>query len=445
MANQTGILMKVNAQWIHRTVAAAILLLASSSLALASLKVFPGAQGFGTDTPAGRGGRVIRVTNLNDSGSGSLRDAVQTAGPRIILFEVGGDLKLANDLAIALPFVTVAGQSAPFPGIQISGGRITIQTHDVLLQHLRIRFGDANPAHAGDGSHALRVISGAAQVVIDHCTLMWAADEVASIWTNDRPIQDVTFSNNIIAEGLGAHGYGTLIGSKYPPTSGRGGVERVSIFANLYAHNLERNPSVSRDVSAVVKNNLCYNAGWEFMVLALNRGPATVSVIRNHCITGGSDIVRVRGKNHPAIVVDAGGQGSRIYLEENLLTGKYQRSLFRDETTDATVSTPPLRDDAEALPVTLVRAQVLRTAGAWPAYRDSAERRLIAEVRDEVGRHKVTLAEAGGWPGDYARMTRRSLTPLLPAQPQEDDDGDGYSNIEEVLQQMARAVENPPA
>lgn len=410
----------------------------AAAYADAPIKVFPEASGFGSETPAGRGGQIIIVTNLNDSGKGSLRDAVQTSGPRIIVFAVGGHIKLVNDLTIAQPFVTIAGQSAPFPGIQISGGRITIQTHDVLLQHLRSRYGDYSGTN---NSHALRVISGAYNVVVDHCTLMWADDEVASIWTNKLPIHDVTFSNNIIAEGLGRHGYGTIVGAGYAPPLGANWVNRVSIIRNLYAHNLERNPTVSRDVNAVIINNLCYNAEWEFMVLGVNNGPATVSVIGNHLITGASDSA-ARGRGGAAIQVAAGGKGSCVYQKDNLLTGRFQRAIFADKTALSTVSSPPLLDDSTILASTAVKSHVLRSAGAWPAQRDSVERRLIAEVRNETGKHKKSITEAEGWPDDYTRMTFRDFTPFIPANPHGDTDGDGYSNIEEVLHKLSEEVEN---
>ena len=100
------------------------------------MKIYPSAQGFGTDTIAGRGGRVIRVTNLDDGGPGSLRAAMRSNGPRCIVFEVAGIIHLAESLFVAEPFLSVYGQTAPWPGITIRGGTVRIQAHDVLLQHL---------------------------------------------------------------------------------------------------------------------------------------------------------------------------------------------------------------------------------------------------------------------------------------------------------------------
>src|SRR5690606_26207994 len=109
----------------------------------------PGAVGFGTNTPAGRGGSVYRVTNLNNSGSGSLRYGLESVtGPRVIIFDVSGVIDLQSDLVIRddsvgdYGNVTVAGQTAPYPGITLKGGGIDIRSHDVLIQHIAIRPGN---------------------------------------------------------------------------------------------------------------------------------------------------------------------------------------------------------------------------------------------------------------------------------------------------------------
>ena len=107
-----------------------------------SLLVVPDIEGFGVDTRAGRGGTILRVTNLNDSGEGSLRAALELPEPRTVLFEVGGGITLSEAIVISQPFVTVAGETAPSPGITLNGAGIIINTHDVLVRHLRIRVGD---------------------------------------------------------------------------------------------------------------------------------------------------------------------------------------------------------------------------------------------------------------------------------------------------------------
>ena len=151
------------------------------------LPVFPGAEGFGTRTPAGRGGKVIEITSLADDGPGTLRAALQDPSPRIIVFRVAGTIELRGELAIAQPFVTVAGQTAPGGGISIKNAGIGISTHDVLIQHLRVRPGkegrvnpENNDAISILGRHGN--VGGAYNVVLDHISASWGEDETISTW-----------------------------------------------------------------------------------------------------------------------------------------------------------------------------------------------------------------------------------------------------------------------
>src|SRR3954447_19979756 len=187
-------------------------LLIASLLALrlsAVQPVFPGAQGFGIDTSAGRGGKIIRVTNLNGDGPGSLRAAVDTKGPRIIVFEVGGVIDLnRKPIVIAEPFVTIAGQTAPSPGITIIRAGIDIETHDILMQHIRVRMGDAGqPKKSGWEPEVTTKGPQCYNIVVDHCSMSWAVDENLSASGPryngpEGTTRRVTFSNNIIAEAL---------------------------------------------------------------------------------------------------------------------------------------------------------------------------------------------------------------------------------------------------
>lgn len=147
--------------------------------AASALPVLPGAVGFGMDTPAGRGGAVHRVTNLNASGPGSLKACVDASGPRTCIFEVSGTIRMSSDLDITNPNITIAGQTAPSPGIMIRGAGIRVGASDVLLQHLRVRPGDAADGPDPGNRDALKVSSQTpiSNVVIDHCSFSWAMDE----------------------------------------------------------------------------------------------------------------------------------------------------------------------------------------------------------------------------------------------------------------------------
>src|SRR5262245_37354590 len=221
---------------MRRRLTSTCLLAATLALGAAgaqALPVIPGAAGYGMDTAAGRGGSAIRVTNLNASGAGSLKACIDASGPRTCVFEVSGTIRITSDLIVRNGRLTIAGQTAPSPGITIRGAALRInQTSDVLVQHLRVRAGDDPNGPDPDNRDSLKIEGSDAtpvrNIVIDHCTFSWAIDEVASVW---GPHDNVTLSNNIFAEplhesihpsasgGVTPHGFGVIIGSS--PTGGR--------------------------------------------------------------------------------------------------------------------------------------------------------------------------------------------------------------------------------
>ena len=230
-----------------------------------SVRVFPGARGFGVRTQAGRGGRIIRVTNLNTEGAGSLREAVLARGPRLVVFEVGGVIDLqAKPLAVTEPFLTLAGQTSPSPGITLVRGGFAIRTHDVLLHHLRVRPGDGGLKKAG-GSDLGVTLSGpeAYNIVIDHCSITWG---VAANLSIGGPLTDsesgtaryVTVSNSLIAEALQES---TVKGAPSMGASVADGCTNIAFIANLFAHNDQGNPSFRAGTTGVVVNNIIYNPG----------------------------------------------------------------------------------------------------------------------------------------------------------------------------------------
>lgn len=252
------------------------------------LLAFPGAEGRAAKTPGGRGGRIIRVTTLAADGPGSLREAVEAKGPRIVVFEVGGVIDLARSvLDIREPYLTIAGQTAPSPGITIIRGGIDVRGHDVVIRHIRVRTGvDGQPKLSGWEADSLST-AGAYNVIIDHCTFSWALDENMSAsgprftgstvaeWRKGTS-HDITFSYNLAAEGIadgshpkGEHSKGSLI---HDNATG------ILIWRNVYAHNVERSPLLKGGVQAVLVNNLIYNPGqkavhYNLMALEWGRQP----------------------------------------------------------------------------------------------------------------------------------------------------------------------------
>ncbi|MGD8698399.1 MAG: Ig-like domain-containing protein [Gemmatimonadales bacterium] len=394
-----------------------------------ALAVFPGAEGFGVETPAGRHGAILKVTNLDDSGPGSLRAALGSAGPRTIVFEVAGTIALSADLDIREPFVTLAGQTAPSPGITLRGAGLRVFTNDVLIQHIRIRVGDAESGPDPKIRDALQVLGPHAyNVVVDHISASWAIDEVVSTW---YPLHDVTIRNSIIAEGLhqslhpeGPHSTGLLIGDES---------ERVAVIGNLFAHNYARNPQFKGGTSGIVANNLIYDPGYQSVRIsdAYDTGPSLVSVVGNVLVTGPSTI-----NDYLVSIGSSTKEGTGVYLADNIAPTVLR--ISSDLQIDPLVGTPPIWTDPLTLRATDdVRAWVLAHAGARPADRDAVDLRIVSEVVQGGGRIINSQTEVGGWPAQPAR----SRLLQIPTDPFGDSDGDGYTNLEEWLHAMAAEVE----
>lgn len=394
------------------------------------LKVFPGAVGFGTESVAGRGGAIIKVTNLNDQGPGSLRNALKQEGPRIVVFEVGGMISLADRIIVDNPYVTIAGQTAPSPGITLKGAGITIRTHDVLLQHLRIRVGDSPQGPdpmIRDGMEILGPES--FNVVVDHVSASWAIDENGSTW---YPLSGVTINQCIFSEGLknslhpkGPHSMGLLIGDHS---------HDIFIRGNLFAHNSERNPRINGDTSVVLVNNLAYNVqSSSFVLIGSIKGSSHVSAAGNVFLKGPNTRSRV-----VAIKVDEDAtKGTAIYLKDNIPSFS---EFDYEGQFDPRVQAPPIWvSPLEVMRSEFVEDWVLANAGARPLDRDDVDKRVVAEVKNRSGKVIDKPEDSGGWLS--FEQSKRPF--VVPMRPHDDDDGDGYSNIEEVLHELSRQLEPP--
>ena len=251
-----------------------------------AVPVLPGAIGHGITTPAGRGGKVIRVTNTNADGAGSLKACVDASGPRVCVFEVSGTITLPDDLTFRNRYITVAGQTAPSPGITLRGAGVLVKTSDVLIQHIRVRPGDAAGGEPPSNRDALKIEAPStapiSNVVIDHCTFTWSVDEIASAW---QYWNNISLLNNIFAEPLhdsihpeGKHGFGVLIG----PVDGN-----ATMAGNLFANMQSRNPMTAATRTVIV-NNLVYNWGNTAIDLQ-SRGDVTQNSVVGNVFLRGPD------------------------------------------------------------------------------------------------------------------------------------------------------------
>jgi hypothetical protein len=370
-------------------------------------------------TAGGNGGRIVRVTNLEADGAGSLKAAIESPVPRTIVFEVGGVIDLAGHaLNVRSPYVTIAGQTAPSPGITLIRGGIDVRTHDVVIEHLRVRTGEAGFAkHSGWERDGLSTHPGAADVIVDHCSFAWATDENLSAsgerfagttpdaWRASTS-HNLTYSNNIIAEGLaysthgkpGEHSKGSLIHDN---------VTDILIVGNLYAHNGQRNALFKGGTRGAFINNLIFDPGKRAVHYNLWASEWGDHPYQTGKLAVVGNVLRGGASTDRAIAFFMiGGEGDvELYQADNIaldrsgtplpMSGRYKDASGRiiDVATR-----PGLPLDIEPLPAARVADAVLAHAGARPWERDAVDLRVIEEAKSGAGHIIDSENEVGGYP-----------------------------------------------
>jgi pectate lyase len=417
----------------------------------ATIPAFPGAEGFGSTTPGGRGGRVILVTNLDDTGPGSFRAACEAEGPRIVIFRVSGLITLAKKIVIKNPYLTIAGQTAPGDGICLRNYTFVIATHDVVVRYLRSRLGDLS-AQEDD---SITLVAGAKNVILDHCSATWSIDEALSLAGD---VSNVTIQWCLIAEGLnhskhakGDHGYGSLSRANGP----------VTWHHNLWAHNTSRNPRLGDNYGRPpfptfdVRNNVIYDYGE--IASGLTQGVLKVNYVANYIRPGPSSKARtpihiggpsdlnffIRGnifEGNAALTTD-----NSLFFDPVMIDGKRQVQTVADPYDAPTVTTATAEQAYEA---------VLLSVGASLPRRDAADARIVDEVRRRKGSIIDSQAQVGGWPdlkstaapvdSDGDGMPdlwerRHGLNPHDPSDGAKVKNKDGYTNLEEYLNSIKPA------
>ncbi len=460
----------------------------------ARIPAFPGAWGGGMYSFGGRGGKVIVVTNLNDSGPGSFRHACEQGGPRIIVFNVAGIIRLKDRLSIRAPYVTIDGSSAPGDGVCIAGDTVQLDTHDIILRHLRFRRGKTDAADRDDSLGG----NPTGNLIIDHVSASWSLDENISMYRHmyrppgaetdlKLPTVNVTIQNSISSESLNIfhHAFGSTIGGL-----------NSTFHHNLWACNTGRNPSVGMYGDFTFVNNVIFN--WRHRSIDGGDQRSLFNIFNNYFKPGpGTPSGAIRHRllkpesERSKTVIDNFG---RAYVSGNVVEG--------DERVTRNNWDGGVQPEVKAHPVAGVLARirvdepfshaplritsatdaylyVLANAGATLPRRDPVDVRILQEVRtgvippltiapgsaekarfygyaDKWTRELASLvplgfitdpSEVGGWP-DYkgtpypdadsdglpdAWETAHGLNPNDAADAVKDLNGDGYTNIEDFL------------
>ncbi|MBN1868206.1 polysaccharide lyase [Candidatus Sumerlaeota bacterium] len=437
------------------------------------IPAFPGAEGFGAYTYGGRKGAILEVTSLEDDGSsGTLRWALESRQPRIVVFRVSGLITLTKPISIGYPYITVAGQTAPGDGICVRGESVHIDTHDVVIRYMRFRRG---PALGRDDSLGGNPI---ANVMVDHCSCSWGLDENVSIYRQNpkcedgfgvkMPTRNVTIQWTISSEALNPnnHAFGGTWGGRH-----------ASFHHNLFACNTGRNPSIGWGDLIDYRNNVIFN--WRHRTMDGGGGNSPVNVVANYFKPGPAvnqgpiqyRIAKVQHFDNPG----PRGATGRWYVAGNVVEGfpevtadNWKGMEFDDDRENRPKEelVKIFRVDAPtpALPIFQQSAEkayklVLAGAGATLPKRDPVDERIVEAVRTgkpTVGNGIVNdPAEVGGWPeyksadppvdtdhdgmpdeweirygfdpnGSEGHKTRQDG-------PRQDNDRDGHTNVEEYL------------
>lgn len=420
---------------------------------------FPGAEGFGAHAFGGRGGALYRVTNLEDSGPGSLRAAAEAEEPRIVIFDVSGTIFLESRIQVTHPYITIAGQTAPGGGITVTGRKFDVQTHDVIIRHLRFRRG----VHGEDVDEwSFRIRSGT-HVIVDHVTATWGVDGNLGVTRMDH----ATVQNSMLAKPLwdsihpkGVRGYGALV-------RGRHGA-RYSLLRNLWANHRARVPRPGNYVSAAedpagllvdFRNNVIHEGvGANYDVDSVTH----YNIVNNYCLTNWrliehSPYARGHLSGNYAAGSAPADQWGFISPGPEVRRAEHERTEPFDTGEVTTLGAP------EAW------RTVMASAGAWP--RDRHDEYVIKEVlnyhREQIEgappEHALpdwwTLGgidhqdEVGGLPEiAEARMPEwidangnglpdwweaaRGLHAMDPDLAKRDSNGNGYTNIEDYFNDL---------
>lgn len=384
------------------------------------VRAFPSAEGFGAKSIGGRGGRVIEVTNLNDSGPGSLRACAEDSGPRVCVFRVGGTIALESTIDVheENSYLTIAGQTAPGDGIQIKNWYLNISygAHDVIVRHFRIRQGtDHMPQDINNECGGILVYGPSSDgravrnVMLDHISVEWTCDDSVQFY---QLVQDVTLQWSIIGEGLTGNDYknaeGVAANSKGLMAGGMGG--RWTAHHNLLIHTGSRNPYSKGTPTGLTelpvldyRNNLIYNwsachgnvqlGEYDEYGIPDNDASLTANFVGNKLVPGSSSTI-------DCYAGGLGGKQTKIFIDDNWTpwcqddcsTLAQMKFIHWEDPYSTLASDSQYRASAPfdsplvaTTPVSELEAVLVAAAGATKPKRDSLDARLVSELESRTG------------------------------------------------------------
>ncbi|SEG72659.1 polysaccharide lyase [Sphingobacterium lactis] len=375
-----------------------------TDLPQAEIPAFPEAEGGGKYTFGGRGGKVYVVTSLADSGPGTLREACEQGGPRIIVFNVAGIIKLKTPLIIRAPYITIAGQSAPGDGVCVAGESVWINTHDVLIRHMRFRRGETYVGRRDDAIGGNPV----GNIMIDHVSASWGLDENMSMYrhmyndsTGKQEVKlgtvNITIQNSIFSEALDTwnHAFGSTLGG-----------ENCTFMRNLWANNAARNPSIGWNGIFNFSNNVIYN--WVHRAIDGGDYTAQYNIINNY-FKPGPATPKDAPISYRILKPEAGRSKlpymvyGRAYVDGNIVAGNdavtknnwaggvqfYSKDdvlasgeVYEDFMLKSRVDKPLPSAEMKIIPAQDAYTYVLEHAGATLPKRDPVDTRIVREVRE---------------------------------------------------------------
>jgi hypothetical protein len=377
----------------------------------AKIPAFPGAWGGGMYSFGGRGGKIFVVTNLNDSGPGSFRDACEAGGPRIVVFNVAGIIRLKEKIRIRAPYITISGSTAPGDGVCVAGNTVELETHDAVIRHMRFRRGDTWVGERNDSLGGNPI----GNIMIDHVSASWGLDECMSMYRHMHdhdnnpttpelklPTVNITIQNSIFSEALNTynHSFGSTIGGL-----------NSTFHHNLWACNAGRNPSVGMIGDFTFANNVLFN--WVHRTVDGGDHRSYFSIINNYLKPGpatpkGAPIAyrllkpesersrRVVDNFGKAYVAGNVVEGNTRVTKDNWDGGVQPESRAPVETVLSTIRTnsPFPHAPLDIQPAGKAYEAVLANAGATLPKRDAVDERIIEMVRTGEATAKVNSNDA---------------------------------------------------